>query len=320
MYSEKELDAAKFDGVNLQTIINNLNPILLDGGYLSLAEEDFMCSFLDGARRDTDENDRLDLHEYADSCENYLFTTRYLCHHNNLSGYFKSYNGLGEIPQGTVVKDLDFLNRQYEAWKLLIESDRHSDPILQRTAKETRDQLKEYNKVSSYAGDNLKKANRKSIILHSKYLYLKIKKFYQETSTRELTINRCGHEIVLDCVAYTHILFRHYAESKKQHQQGATYHMDQEIDPEYLPTALLGYIDQYSQYIDCSAFDGDSLYIKIRGVIYAIWLQQAIRHVQGRQEPILRVKTFYPAALPKDIVRISKLTEFITPNGMGVFR
>ncbi|GAB3724024.1 hypothetical protein GCM10027594_05090 [Hymenobacter agri] len=319
MYTASQLAIGRKDlnqgSIMLQTLVNAAEA----GQPLSLAEEDFTCSFLAASRSEGD-NSFFDLHE-INYCKNYSFTGCYLAYENNLSGLLIARNAFGPIPPNIVAKDVAFLDSQYQEWLQVINTTNHSEQLLQHVVKESRNHLKNARNFANNTrmGARLRDSFIKAIVLHSKYLYLKIREYYQELGATEQVLHRCNYEIVIDSFAFFHILFRHYAPRATSYQNDASYHQDQTINPEELPNHLMLFLEMYFNHIPCTQFNKRRTYIRYNGVIYAIWFKDAERHAGGTVQPILRLQTFYPVTLPKELEYVASLQENVTESGLGLF-
>jgi hypothetical protein len=296
MYSASQLSAGRQNLAQGSVMLQNLVDLVEAGGTLSLAEEEYTCSFLAVSHAEGD-GSFLDLHELS-YCKNYSFTGCYLAYQNNLEGLLVARNAFGPIAPDIIAKDIVFLEEQYQEWKRIIRITNHSDALLQHVAKEARNHLKNSEKFArnSMMGERLRNAFLKAVVLHSKYLYLKIREFYQELRASEQMMHICGHEIVIDSFAFYHVLFRHFAPRATRYQNDASYFTDQTIKPENLPNHIIYFLTEY-----------------------AIWFKDAERHVGGAARPILRLQTFYPVTQPRELEYVANLTEQLTANGLGLF-
>jgi hypothetical protein len=320
MYSAPQLKAGRKDLDKGSVMLQNLVNLAEAGGTLSLAEEEYTCSFLAVSRDKPEGGSFLDLHEIS-FCKNYSFTGCYLAYENNLDGLLTAYNAFGPIARDITAKDAAFLEAQYQDWLQIINKTNHSEQLLQHVAAESRRHLKNGGKYaqSSLMGSRMRNNFLKAIALHSKYLYLKVREFYQELGTTEQVLHKCGYEIVIDSFAYFHVLFRHFAPRATRYQNDASYITDQTIIPENLPNQLLGFLIEYFDNIPCAQFDNHRTYIRHNRVVYAIWFKDVQRHIKGVVQPVLRVQTFYPVTLPAELKYITSLTEQVTSSGLSLF-
>jgi hypothetical protein len=320
MYSASQLAAGRKDLNKGSVMLQNLINIAEAGGALSLAEEGYTCSFLAAARDKPDGGSFVDLHEIP-FCENYSFTGCYLTYENNLDGLLLARNAFGPIARDIAAKDAAFLEAQYQGWLRVINTTNHPEQLLQHVAAESRRHLKNganYAK-NSLMGGRMRNNFLKAIALHSRYLYLKVREFYQELGAPEQVLHKCGHEIIIDSFAYFHVLFRHFAPRATRYQNDASYITDQTIIPENLPNQLLGFLVEYFNNIPCAQFNKHRTYIRYNRIVYAIWFKDVQRHIKGAVQPVLRVQTFYPVTLPAELKYVTSLTEQVTASGLGLF-
>lgn len=320
MYSASQLDYGRKNLSQGSVMLQSLVDLAQAGGTLSLAEEEYTCSFLAVSTDKEEGGSYLDLHELS-FCKNYSFTGCYFAYKNNLDGLLIARNAFGPIAPNIVAKDVAFLESQYQEWLQIVNTTNHSEQLLQHVAKESRNHLKNSSNfaTNSLMGSQLRNSFLKAVVLHSKYLYLKIREFYQELGAPEQVFNRCSYEIVIDSFAFYHVLFRHFAPSATRYQNDASYFTDQTIIPEDLPNHLIHFLTEYFTYVPCSQFNKRRTYIRYNGKVYAIWFKDTERHVAGSRQPILRLQTFYPVTLPRELEFVARLSELTTPGGLGLF-
>src|SRR5690606_37907510 len=94
--------------------------------------------------------------------------------------------------------------------------------------KEVRHQLKEIKKYAAVAGFGhfRRKYLEKNTILHSKFVFLRVKGFFQEYGSDRISFQLFNQIIIIDGFFFVHVLFRHYAPSIKEHQQQKSYHIE----------------------------------------------------------------------------------------------
>ena len=301
-------------------VVQHLSDAMVAGEPLSIAEEDFLGSYLYVARRQGDDS-RLSLHDFP-ACQNFLFKQSYLVYLGNFNGERPVDTPLGRIPNAEVIKDTAFLEKAYQEWLEVIKNERHTEPLLAHVAKESRNQLKNSAKFALKLGygAKLKASTEKAIVLHSKYFYYKVKKYFQEIGADEWVLNYCGHKLIIDSYAHFHILFRHYAKDTKPYQTDASYHSDQSIDPDILPTELGIIVDDYFDTMPCESFDGQRIYVEINGILYLIWFKSIIwQKPSKKNESVLRLQTFYPVVAQNDLNFVSNLKRTKSHNGRIFF-
>jgi hypothetical protein len=293
-YSARQLDSFRKDHTVATAILQELVDAMVAGLQLSIAEEDFLASWLDVARRDN--NERLSLHDYP-ACTNFLFKRNYLMYRGNFSGDLPVETPLGRVPHTEVVKDVAFLDEQYREWLSDMRKGNHPEPLLQYVSAETRNQLKNNAAFAAKLryGERLRAATEKALVLHSKYFFYKVKQYFEELGSPEVLLDKCGYKIIIDAYSHYHILIRHYAKDAMPHQVEKSYHRDQSINPENLPYELREIIEDYFDTVGCAAFNSARLYATINGQLYAIWFKPFEWHRKGQpKEKVLRLQTFYP--------------------------
>jgi hypothetical protein len=319
MYSAQEIEIIERDPILSNRVLQQLINAMVSGTQLSIAEEDFVGSYLNVARNE--DNIRLSLHDFP-ACQNFLFKRNYLIYQGNFDGTLPAKTPLGVIAESEVLKDVALLEKFYQEWLLIIKKENHSERLLQYVGQETRNQLKAnmlFASKANYSSDFLADTE-KSVILHSKYFFYKVKKYFQEIGRDELVVDYCGHKIVIDGFAHFHILFRHYAKDIKPYQTDASYHQDQSIDPDILPTELGIIIDDYFDTVRCQDFNLKRLYVEINNVLYLIWFRPITQYKAGKSiESVLRLQTFYPVVAQNDLDFVSKLTPMESKEGRKFF-
>lgn len=314
-YSARELDSFRKDHNLAVAVLQELIDAMQAGQQLSIAEEDFVASWLDVARREN--NERLSLHDYP-ACKKFLFKRNFLMYQGNFSGDLPVNTPLGRVPSNEVVKDVAFLDEQYQEWLSDMRKGNHSEPLLQYVSAETRNQLKNNAAFAAklHYGQRLKAATEKALVLHSKYFFYKVKQYFQELGSPEILLDKCGHKIIIDAYSYYHILIRHYAKDAMPHQADKSYHSDQSIDPENLPDELQEIIEDYFDTVGCTAFNSARLYITINGLLYAIWFKSFEWHRKGQpKESVLRLQTFYPIILRSEEAFAANLSRRLSVSG-----
>jgi hypothetical protein len=154
-------------------------------------------------------------------------------------------------------------------------------------------------------GSNRQKYITKTVVLHSRFVHIKVKEYYQEIEDKEESTTMCGQLIMFNSFAYAHILMRHYAPRVKFNRPGKTYH-DENIDLENLPRHVMFFLDAYEKTLGCAHFNNRSIFFEYKGRNYVIWFAKKSRHQKNQQvQEYLRVQTFYPAELLKDAQQIA---------------
>jgi hypothetical protein len=242
--------------------------------------------------------------------ENGVFDVLYHTYYSYLNGHPKARNAFGLIPAEKQREDVILLERHYQTWKVEIENERHSEEVKKHVAAETRQQLREHKKLTANRGlgSNKLEYDRKSIILQSKMIYLKVAEFYQELGILRQDLTLCGHEIWVDSYSYIHILFRHYFPSLNNHLH-KDYHFDQSISFDNLPSYMRQFISRYFTNIDCQCFNRRSIYLRYRGTVYAMYFEPKQVFTGRSKRTVLRLETFFPVSVASLVNHINQMSE-----------
>ncbi|TFF40642.1 hypothetical protein [Mucilaginibacter psychrotolerans] len=288
-----------------QTLINKL----VAKEVLTLAESKFICLGLRGLHAYDPNAPKLTA-EGFDQCSDFLFWQKYLL-------YWQDHDGWGVIREANTIIppsqkriDSDFLHTHFEQWLNIIEGQKFASEILQTISSETNRLIKELVKYSrdSGEGSNRHKYIKKALVLHSKYLYLQIKEYYEEGNALEERLNLCGNLVVIDSFVYIHTLFGHFAESVKFNRPGKTYHRNTAVDFRNIPKEVFFILETYSKSIDCQYFNKQFIFLNLKGIDYAIWFRSLNKSLKGGGvQNYLRVQTYYPVELLDDRSKINTL-------------
>lgn len=197
-------------------------------------------------------------------------------------------------------EDVIRLNEYYTAWNEHFNPARlnkHKDQLLNLVINEVnKEGIKAIDKEKSDGIINIKEYEykRKSTVLHSKFLYLRVKRIIQDLQEKDLVMNFKGTSIEITDWSLVHIFNRHYASKIKQYNTGKSYHADESLrffeDPESL-TLFIEKIGSHPEAIDC---DIRNVYFKLNGIIYALHSEEQIRHLGGKKIHHTRLQSFYP--------------------------
>jgi len=279
-----------------------LNKMSNDCNSLSIAEKDWICSKIQMLHNENDE--QLDPYNFP-CCEESIFYDRYLWYFNNLEGFYPVRIWKGEVTGISKDRDVQMLEKHHQLWKAVIQNNSHKDPLLNNVSTETRHQLKEIERYCQreFLGANKKKAMEKEMILHSKFVFRYVQAFYEENGPK-WTMAVDGKNLRVDSFSYIHILFRHFGQSIKDHQEGKSYHVEG-LDYRNLPLELGKIISAYSK-ISTGQFDGLKIFFNMHGKVYAIWFREVRTGINGRGVlSEFRVQTFYPVEDPQELKKIN---------------
>lgn len=292
-----------------QEISQNLVNQLSEGKKLSVAEARYICGQLRLWRKEED-NTPIDALNFS-QCDDMIFMDKYLLYFNKHEVWFDILDYDGQVSLEKKKKDVDFLDKHFLAWETdVISNLRLSDEKLRHIAIETNRQikaLKVYCKETEQ-GYNRFKFLRKGIILHSKFLYFTIQEFYEEGNENEYAIDICNNRFVIDSFVYVHVLFRHFAESVKEHQIGKSYHSIDHFDYRNMPKQILEILTNFATVAKCQAFDKEKLFFELNGQLFALWYKEIDRQKKGKaKEKILQIQTLYPIKEQRDLDKIGLL-------------
>jgi hypothetical protein len=305
-YLKKFDEEKEFGTEESQRVTQELIDKIQSGEKLSLAEEEHACSTLELLMaKDSSSTDTPQVFGY---CDNYWFKNRYLLYFNNLDGngdifYYKDFLDLSQKK-----KDREYIELQYQEWNGIINNPPARDIMLQYLSTETKHQIKEIERYckTMQIGRFLKEYLIKSIVLHSKFIYLIVKEFYQELGKDEERVDFFGQPVVLDSFSYIHILFRHYSATIKQHQLDKSYHYNENIDYRNIPHFLKEVITKFKDNCTKNEFDRNRIYFSFTETIYAIWFRAIKISKAGNViETTLRLQTFYPLLKPSEKATIN---------------
>lgn len=319
MYSRKRLEnTIRHPEVESEEIVANLLDAMQKGAALSLAEEEFLGIVL-GAAVD-EEGHRLNMHDFK-GLQNDLFRHLYPLYVRNRDGLLRLADAYGNISSERREQDVNFLETEYQKWRLLIASNNQDSATLQHLSAELKKHLGLLDTYAKKArqGTRLHEAATKEIVLHSKYLLHFVDAYYQELGAQEQTVTFAGGKIVVDSYAYIHILFRHYSQSVKPYQSGKSYHFDTEVDHTTLPSFLIDIIASYFRNLPAMGLQDDRIFVRIRGKLYALWFRKMTRSLKGNaKETYHRLQTFYPVTEQADLLYAGMLKEIVSDDGIGL--
>lgn len=218
--------------------------------------------------------------------------------------YLENFAANQQGPQISESKQND-LNGFYTAWEIVILNERHSDNLLKFLTKETRDEIK--NLKRSFAENDISiesdefKNKRRTSILRSKFIYLKIKSVLNQLGQSEFKLMFNGSEVEVDEYTYVHLLFRHFGQLTKPEDFNKTY-FTQEVQIEEIPDVIQFLLES----VDISGFSDNEFNYKIafkyKDRFYRIYFKEATRQEKGKGNvKYLRVNTFYPIEEPTEI-------------------
>lgn len=306
-YSRNYLDKFKqpenFGTEEHMEVTQSLIDSLTSGENLSLAEEDYVCFALSTMHNgDAEQNIPIDQFE---GCKNYLFRSKYICYFNDLDGYKRILNSKGEINQEQKEKDRKYFEDEYQIWLEKTYINQTGNQSLDYLTKETRHHIKDIRKFcsSNYIGHFRREYLIKSIVLHSKFIYLLVTEYFEEKENNRVEIELKGSKIQIDSYCYIHILFRHFASQLKLHQADKSYHFDRSIHFRHLPDFIVSILECYNEMAANDQFNNQSIGFIYNETMYEVWFKSINNGTS------LRLQTLYPVENPKDRQRLNNLTK-----------
>lgn len=303
-YSKEQIRKAKDEGD--MEIVRDLATRLMNGEDMSEAEIEAACGIVRWSRPEHSIC-FVDLASIP-KAQDYIFKNLYTVYHSDLEGRYGilKFNGLVSIEEKK--EDVIRLNEYYNAWEKTVSTNRHKGkPLLNLVVDELNNELRDID--SMHAEGKLTADEyaykRKSTILHSKYLYIKIKSLFDELIEPEIIINFAGKQLEMNSWSIVHILNRHYAGMIKQYDTMKSFHTDESIPLFENPNVLKNLLEQIGTRPD---FIGESIkFIPFRynGKLYAVHTEVKKKHQKGTELVYNRLQTFYPIEDQNEIDRVN---------------
>ncbi len=274
---------------------------------LSLSEADFVCAFIKHSTPKTPKDKKLNIDNFL-VCKDYLFKDLYIKYYNNLNGIKQAKNFLGPISIDQKQIDVKKLDDYHKEWFPKLAKFNHKERLLNLVASEANKELKDISKEyeTSNRGYNVLKAKQKSISLHSKYIYLTVKAFFEEIDEDSIVINFNNERIHIDRGSLVHIMFRHYSGVVKQYDTRKSFHMDNSINPFDLPNVLKVILEKISHSGQFPTSQIKFIPIKYNEIFYSIWTEEIKTSKKGKGLISYRnLKTFYHT---EDLNELNMLT------------
>lgn len=309
-----------FGSVRHKQVIQDLLDRAHKNQPMSYAESETVCRFMELSISE-DPKDNFDITKF-EVCNDYHFKGLYLIYHNNLNGAKPARNFLGPISISQKQIDIQKLDDINNEWYPKVRKFNNKDSLLNTIASEFKDEFKHLDKLynSSEWGYNLYKAKIKSISLHSKYVYLTVKAFFEENDN-PIIINLNTHQIHIDKSSLVHILRGHYAGIVKQFDTGKSFHLDKSIKHLELPNHLKEILELIGMSNKLPLDQLEHIPIRYNGEIYSIWTKQVKMHLKGGgQTEFTRLQTFYPVTEKKDLDKLlNNFSEYVIDSEISIF-
>lgn len=322
-YSNEDIKKALKDNdkTEVQKIIQDLMNRAHTNDKMTQAEIKLICSFMEHAVP-KDPGFDFNICNY-EVCRDYIFRKLYLIYCGNLEGRFPAHNAFGLVPIEQKETEIQKLHEFYIEWTPTVSKFNHKDDLLNNTASETNIELKNLNKLHNslrWEGPLLEE-KRKAIILHSKYIYLIAKEFFEINNSSFVTANFGSNQIEINTYSLIHILFGHYAGAIKQFDTQKSFHLDPTINNKELPFELKGILERLGSNTQISNQSIKFIPCRLNGKIYSMWTQNTIKHERGKGKiEFTRLETFYPTESIEELNKINnEFTEIIIDESLSGF-
>lgn len=310
-YTKEQIQKLKESG-DLE-VVTDLATRLMNNEVMSDAEIEAACGIVRWSRPE----DSISFINLASipRAQDYIFKNLYLIYSQDLEGQYgiSKFDGLVSMEEKR--EDVIRLNEYHSAWEKVISTNRHKNNVLLNLiVDEVNNELSdiEYLKTSKQISNEEYLYKRKSTVLHSKYLYIKIKALFDEMQFNEILITYAGQTIELNMWSVVHILNRHYAGLIKQYDTKKSFHTDKAIPLFEDPSVLKNLLEQIGTRDDFKTEQIKFIPLKFNGKMYAVYTEVKKKHVNGKELEYNRLQTFYPIEDPKEIDRVTNNFEKIS--------
>lgn len=312
-YSKKELATARQDGD--VKILLELVQRIHNGEKMSVAETEFACSALRATKLEGDIS-FVNIGAIP-ACRDFIFRNLYITYFQDLEGQYGIEKFTGLVSMEEKREDVIRLNEYYKEWDKIVSSNRHSENLLNLVINEISKDLKYIRRLheKGEVNDDDYEYKRKSIVLHSKYLYLTARAFFDEYQSNSVVCPLHGKEIEINEHSLVHILNRHMAGAAKQFDTGKSFHLDRRIKWFELPTEIKEIIERLGAIDETKELKLEYIPFKLNGVIYGIWTKPHVKHVRGKTIRYQRLETFYPIENEKDLTDIQNNYKEVVIDG-----
>ncbi len=228
--------------------------------------------------------------------QDFRFKDLYLAYHGDLDGKYGIVKFTGLVTIEEKREDVIRLNEYFESWKKIIGTNTHKDQLLNTVINETNKDLRVLRMLHTEGklSDDDFGYKEKATVLHSKYIYLTARSFFDEHGSNDVIAVHHGREIVINEYSLVHILNRHLAQAAKQYKTGKSFHHEVEFKWFELPYELKSLIEELGSHPGTAACDLKYIPFKYNGTIYAIWTEEHERHRGGKVTIYRRLETCYP--------------------------
>lgn len=307
-FRKEEIRKAFEDFQNPETrkMIQDLIDRTVKNEKMTQAEIQRACSLMEYSKP-LDHDFEFDIYKY-DACKDYIFRKLYLVYHGNLDGRLPAHNAFGLVPLEQKKFEIKRLDEFYAEWTPVISKFNHKEALLNDLASEANIELKQLDKLGDKLNWDYRELaqKRKAVTLHSKYIYLTAKEFFEENKSDFVIAKFGASEIEINTHSLIHIMFRHYGGAVKQFDTEKSFHLDTTIKYKELPYELKSIIESLGSDSELSTQGIKFIPVKINAKIYSIWTEKVTKYPKGKGKvEYIRLETFYPTELKEELDKIA---------------
>lgn len=322
-YTRKELDKVSnprnTNPTTTPDILTDLLGKLHSGDKMLLSEQVAVCNILP-ILHSAEDDSTLDPYDYPD-----LDTAQFLRIHatyfRNLNGNYLTYDWKGEIPREQVAKDITFLDRHYDEWKVLLAEDNHREELLIMALSETRNQLKDLGAYQKKArlGSILANYQKKSTILFGKKAYYLLLEYYEFKDKKFIEFEAHGDIVRIDAFGYYHTLTRHFSSLTREHLMDKDFHVEN-LNHRYMPDNVETIVKEFAKKGNKHFFDNKHLMFSIGEKPYSLRFKEINRpKVGGGTITYQRFQTIYPISDPSELNKFNSTERLRFPPFESAF-
>ena len=304
-------------------MLDDLFRLAENGNLLSEHEKEFLCRSIK-----TSENVPVKI-EDCDYCQNFYFKYLFLTYWHDLSGsseYNKlKYGKYVSVSKSEKKDDLKELKRIANDWLKTISINNHSEELLQKISKESRDNLKKLFKgtktdyLSPIIEISKNSLPKFTSLLHTKYIYCMALLILEKYSPNDLSFNLNEHRIEINEYSVIHILTRHFAKSM-QPSSKKSFHNEN-----FRPSLLIDRIKNIFNTIDESnllkGHTINNIAFTFKNEVYMVHIKVKTKQIKNiGNVKYNRLETFYSLTDPNKLKKLYKkhILHMIDEN-LGVF-
>jgi hypothetical protein len=301
-HTRKEIEALRA-AFKAKPILQELIEKVNDDIPISLAEEDYVCSMMRILRQGQGMGELVYNINSIPACDNYRFRKTYIMYAHDLDGKGLIRDYYGRVANSVVKEDVEYLTKSAKDWERQMSvKNKNERAMWNYMIEETGHQLHildNFIKSALPSKDEIA-YQRKSIFLHSRFIYLQVYEFFQDQGYNERLQVIYDLKILVDPFCFIHTLFRHFASGVKGYQIGQSYHFDATVLYKELPNFLSRFLRIYGKNIPKRQFNSWTVDFIYRGKHYTIYL----RPFNFKGSKTLRIQTFFPLEEKRHLMRV----------------